>query len=170
VYRLTTTRSVLGELGTVGLDTTHDCWHGSYTNFTLWRNQIARSAGYTVTAHPDKPWATIDIPGIRFKPENFQGEWGGGPPVEDPLVYLIVHSDIDGVIHPSEGRHLAARLEQLLPVLTIEGASQAAERYEQFLPGLTLGRMSHEALVKATLRFIKGLREAADSDDDVVFF
>ena len=105
-----------------------------------------------------------------FKPENAQGEWANGPYVEDPLVYLIVHSDIDGVIHPTEGRHLAARLEQILPVLSIEGASDTADRYEQFLPGLTVARMTRESLERATRQFIKGLRIAAEADQDVVFY
>ncbi len=155
---------------TVGLETSHDCWFGSCTSFGFWRCQIARAADYTVTDRIDKPWAVIEIPGIMFRPENYKGEWANGPAVEDPLLYLFVHSDIDGVIHPSEGRHLAERLEQILPALNIEGASHTAERYEQFVPGLTVGRMTQAALEKVTRRFIKGLRVAADAGEDVVFF
>jgi hypothetical protein len=32
----------------MGLDTTHDCWHGSYGGFNRWRNAIAAAAGYTL--------------------------------------------------------------------------------------------------------------------------
>lgn len=137
--------------------------------FGLWRNAIARAAGYELTDHPDKPWSTVDLPGITFKQENYQGEWSKGPPVEDPLLYLIVHSDVDGVIHPSEGRHLAERLEQILPFLSVEGPSHEAERYEEFVPGLTLGRFTQELLEERTRQFINGLRVAAAAEEDVIF-
>jgi hypothetical protein len=152
------------------LDTTHDCWTGSYSFFTIWRTEIARAAGYTLTERSEAPWPRIEFPGLQFKPENFKGDWADGPVVEDPLVYLLVHSDIDGVIHPSEGRHLAARLEQILPALSIEGPHRQAERYERFLPGLTVGRVTQDWLQDRTKRFIKGLRVAADANEDVVFF
>ena len=29
----------------MGLDTTHDCWHGAYSAFMRWRQEIARIAG-----------------------------------------------------------------------------------------------------------------------------
>ena len=31
----------------MGLDTTHDCWHGAYLAFSRWRDQLAEVAGYT---------------------------------------------------------------------------------------------------------------------------
>jgi hypothetical protein len=107
-----------------------------------------------------------------FMQENYKGDWANGPAVEDPLLYLIVHSDLDGVIHPEEGRHLAARLEQILPALTIEGAPDLAARLEQFLPALTVERnwMTHKWLEKATKQFIKGLRDAAAAGEDVEFY
>jgi hypothetical protein len=138
--------------------------------FGLWRNAVARAAGYELTDRPDKPWATVDLPGIVFNPENYKGEWTNGPPVEDPLLYLIVHSDTDGVIHPSEGRHLAERLEQILPLLSVEGPSHEADRYEKFAPGLTVGRFTRERLEERTRRFINGLRVAAVAEEDVKFF
>lgn len=27
----------------MGLDTTHDCWHGSYGSFNAWRIQLAKA-------------------------------------------------------------------------------------------------------------------------------
>jgi len=154
----------------MGLDTTHDCWSGAYSSFGMWRNAVARAAGYTLTERSDVPWATIQIPGIRFKPENSKGDWADGPYVEDPLIYLFVHSDIDGVIHPSEGCHLAERLEQILPALSVDGPHHEAERYEQLVPGLTVGRVTREWLEDTTRRFINGLRVASDAGEDVLFF
>jgi hypothetical protein len=154
----------------VGLETTHDCWHGSYMAFGEWRQLVARVAGYTMKDHSDVPWTTVDLPWEMFTQQNHMGEWTNGPAVEDPLLYLIVHSDCEGVIHPKEGRHLAARLEQILPTLTIEGAPDFPARLEQFIPGLTAGRLTDEWLEEATKRFIKGLRVAAEAGEDVVFF
>ena len=28
----------------MGLDTTHDCWHGSYSAFAIWRKKLAEAA------------------------------------------------------------------------------------------------------------------------------
>lgn len=151
----------------MGLDTTHDCWVGSYTHFGMWRQEVARAAGYTLKQRPDVPWATIDLPNF-FTRENSMGDWSNGPPVEDPLLYLLVHSDVEGVIHPEQGRHLAARLEQLLPALTVDGANKS--RYEQLLPGLTIERLTQEWLEDKTKRFIAGLRVAAEAGEDVKFF
>jgi hypothetical protein len=81
-----------------------------------------------------------------------------------------LHSDIERVIHPSEGRHLAERLEQILPFLSVDGPSREAERYEKFVPGLILERFTRERLEERTRRFINGLRVASAAEDDVNFF
>ncbi len=156
----------------MGLDTSHNCWHGSYTVFGAWRQQVALAGGYTLKERSDVPWPSVDLPWDMFKQENYKGDWADGPAVEDPLLYLIVHSDADGVIHPEEGRHLAARLEQILPALTKQGAPDLAARLEQFVPGLTVERnwMTDEWLEKTTKQFIKGLRDAAADGEDVQFY
>ena len=74
------------------------------------------------------------------------GDWSNGPVVEDPLIYLLVHWDIEGVIHPEQGRHLAERMDQILPALTVEGGPDLAARMEQAIPGLTAARMTDEWL------------------------
>ena len=149
---------------------THDCWVGSYTHFGMWRQEVARAAGYTLKKSADVPWPTIDLPRDLFSRENCVGDWTNGPAVEDPLLYLLVHSDAEGVIHPEQGRHLAARLEQLLPALTIDGANKSAAVYEELLRGLTIERLTLGWLEEKTKRFIKGLRAAAEAGEDVQFF
>jgi hypothetical protein len=91
------------------------------------------------------PWEMFEMP-------NYMGEWANGPHVEDPLLYLIVHSDCDGVIHPAEGVHIAARLEQILPNLTEDGAG---------------GHIT--SMRGKTQQFIDGLRRAAAAGEDVKF-
>ena len=154
----------------MGLETTHDCWRGSATNFAWWRLYLAHAAGYAIEEHADVPFFSIDLPQHMFTEENYLGDWNNGPAVEDPLVYLFAHSDSTGVIHPEEGRHLAARLEQILPTLTVVGGPDLAARMEQAIPNLTAARMTDEWLQRATRRFITGLRAAAAAGEDVEFF
>jgi hypothetical protein len=144
----------------MGLDTTHNCWHGAYSAFTRWRHAVAVAAGYTIheggiytreDGNPDYMGPYVDLDWDVFEDKNYQGEWDR-PPGDDPLLYLIVHSDCDGVIHPKEGRHLAKRLEGLLPKL------------DESQSGGHIWSMRG-----VTERFIAGLRKAADADEDVEF-
>jgi recombination protein RecT len=103
----------------MGLDTSHECWHGAYSAFSRWRNQVAVSAGYQLMnptpdeinegALPSLQYPMIEWSGVVEK--NFMGEWDRMPP--DPLIVLIVHSDCDGVIHPDHAGPLAARLAEI---------------------------------------------------------
>ena len=136
----------------------------------MWRQEVARAAGYKLKQRGDVPFPIIVLPWDMFTEENRMGDWSKGPAVEDPLMYLLVHSDTEGVIHPEEGRHLAARLEQLLPDLTVAGANESAARYERMLPSLTIERLTQEWLEDKTKRFIKGLRAAAEAGEGVLFF
>lgn len=122
----------------MGLDTTHGCWSGAYSAFSRWRDAIAVAAGIS----PD--WNSYSY-------ENYQGEWNSPP--SDPLLYLLVHSDCDGVIHPEHGTQVAGRLEQLLPQL------DSHEGHGHIQPHLR----------GVTEQFIAGLREAAEAGEDVEF-
>jgi hypothetical protein len=143
----------------MGLWVSHDCWEGAYSAFSRWRNELARAAGYKIVKPGPEDLAAgvyapyVDIPWDRFVPENYQGEWPQGVPSDDPLLLLIVHSDCDGVIHPDQGRHLADRLEQLLPLL---------DDTEQ------MGHIRPHMRGK-TQPFIDGLRAAAKAGEDVEF-
>jgi len=137
----------------LGLDTSHDCWHGAYSAFSRWRNAVAIAAGYTVSRSTEGGWLhdDVDIDWDAFEQKNYHGEWDH-PPGDDPLLYLIVHSDCDGVIHPKEGAPLATRLEQLLPKL------------DESQSGGHIWSMR-----EVTQRFIDGLRKAAMAGEDVDF-
>jgi hypothetical protein len=136
----------------MGLDTSHECWHGSYGSFSRWRTELARVAGYKINP-PQIGQPGYDLPWDEFEDKNYQGEWNGSVPGDDPLLFLLVHSDCDGVIHPEQGIHIARRLEQLLPLL-----DDTTEN----------GHISPSMRGK-TQQFIDGLRTAADAGEDVVF-
>lgn len=139
----------------MGLDTSHGCWHGAYSAFTRWRHKIAEVAGYAVwpvkfngdIAHDTimLDWGRLS----RDNPGHLLGEWNTVP--DDPLVYLFMHQDCEGVIHPAQGIPLADRLEELLPLL------------DEDAPG-HIGNYR----VK-TQAFIDGLRLAASKGEDVDF-
>ncbi len=97
----------------MGLDTTHDCWHGAYSAFSKWRNKLAEVAGYSfhleegIFETPTVDWGHLQ--------GNIQGKWDKTP--DDPLLVLIAHSDCDGAIYPKQAKPLADRIEELLPLL-----------------------------------------------------
>lgn len=136
----------------MSLDTSHECWHGAYSAFTRWRHEVARAAGYAVWKVVHDGGLTMDC--VMFDwghlpPDALNGEWPEVP--ADPLLVLIAHHDHCGVIHPREGRALAARLRELAPLLREDG--------EGHVP-------SYRAV---TLRFAEGLERAAATGEDVGF-
>jgi hypothetical protein len=135
----------------MGLDTSHDCWHGSYGSFARWRTELARAAGYPIRGDFGFDRPDYELPWDMFELKNYQGEWDS-PPGDDPLLYLLVHSDCDGVIHSEEGRQIADRLEQLLPLMD-------ESRSSGHIPSMR----------NKTQAFIDGLREAVNAKEDVEF-
>lgn len=138
----------------MGLDTSHDCWHGAYSAFTRWRNKLAELAGFEMAEDIKlKGEGRIyhDLPLIDWGhiPEKSPwGEWGDAKEPDDPLVYLIVHSDCEGVIHPKEAARLMARLKELLPLcegIDLGGhVSDLKEKTQQFIAGLELAVSRNE--------------------------
>ena len=126
----------------MGLDTSHDCWHGPYSAFMRWRTRLCDLAGYgnyldyftpEERAHRDKdPRPAKPIPN------------------DDPLWALLAHSDCDGEIAPELCGPLADRLQEL-----VDTKMPARATYDDIRP--------------ATERFIKGLREAAAVGEAVEF-
>jgi len=132
----------------MGLDTTHDCWHGAYSAFTRWRNKLAEVAGYEVVEITYKnggfsiphemPLVDYIHADVDGNPVN--GDWVNEP--SDPLMVLICHSDCDGHIKPKQARALSLRLKELLPLLPDEDAGghigMWKEKTQQFIDGLEL--------------------------------
>lgn len=137
----------------MGLDTSHDCWHGAYSAFTRWRNILAETAGYEVVVMDGYIPQPKIVAAAYWTDKNFQGEWPDGPP-EDPLLILLVHSDCDGVIKAAHAPFLADRLERLLPEIAedLDGGGHVGFARE------------------TTQKFIDGLRAAADAGEDVDFY
>jgi hypothetical protein len=128
----------------MGLDTSHDCWSGSYSAFGRWRCEIAKAAGRpTAEGHlGERHVIEGDYPS-----RCYYGWWDENP--EDILDVLLVHSDCEGYIFPHHLTPLADRLEGLLDKLPDEPWPYGARR--------------------ATEQFINGLRKAADEYQIVTF-
>ena len=132
----------------MGLDTTHDCWHGPYTSFTRFRNALAVAAGYTMETRSDRYGSYLvpgGVPDSLFTDGHAAGEWSEAP--DDPLVLLICHSDCSGVIYPRHATLLADRIEGLLSAID----------------------ESDDHTRQKAIRFMNGLRDAAASNELVEF-
>ena len=91
----------------MGLDVSHDCWHGAGSVFHTWRNALVRAAGYETEyctfdlgismagdANVEKNWLELECPKLdptSFEEKNVFGEWDKCP--DDPLLIILVHSD-----------------------------------------------------------------------------
>lgn len=151
----------------MGLDTSHDCWHGAYSAFMTWRTKLASVAGlpplelmegffrplnsdflptlYSRKGHDD----TSDDPLSRLD-EQLPISWDCLKP--DPLHELLVHSDCEGEIPWESCKGIADSLEKLLPDLPKEDHWGHIGNWED-----------------KTKQFIDGLRDAYDSKENVDF-
>lgn len=151
----------------MGLDTTHDCWHGAYSAFTRWRNKLAEAAGYYVEPGHVASYSKPEIPDEFIGPTvaldwghvtetNLEGKWEAIPHnihgEADPLLILLAHRDESGWIFTRDCGPLADRLEELLPQLSIE---------------LNQGHIGDWR--EKTRKFIDGLRAADAAGEDVEF-
>jgi hypothetical protein len=113
----------------MGLDTTHNCWHGPYSAFHVWRTAVARAAGYG-EQWPDN----MTIHGGENFEDVHMGKWVRSP--DDPLMVLLLHQDCEGEILPEHAGPLADRLEGLLGVLPRDADHWCRQKTIQFIAGL----------------------------------
>jgi hypothetical protein len=144
----------------MGLDCSHDAWHGAYSAFMRWRNKLAEVAGlpplqlmegFFVKGEYTDPFRTL----AREYPESAENfyaclpiKWDALKP--DPLYYLLYHSDCDGHIPPGRCKRIAGRLEQLLPLLPDEDdgghIGSWKEKTQTFIDGLRAAAAANEPL------------------------
>ncbi len=154
----------------MGLDTTHDCWHGAYSAFMRWRQMVAKVAGIPLalmegfysppgggdwaelTQGKDPLHGTYWPFGSHYKDtsEWLPIAWESLRP--DPLHILLDHSDCDGEIKVENCGPIADRLEELLP------------KFPSTDGGGHIGNWKDK-----TAQFIKGLRKAASLKEAVEF-
>ncbi len=115
----------------MGLDVSHDCWHGSYSAFHRWRSKLAEVS--------EKP--PLD------SMEGFKGKTAWSSLKPDVLNILLDHSDCDGTIPYESCKPLADRLTELLPLLDGDGGGHIGsyrDKTQTFIDGLLLADSLHE--------------------------
>lgn len=109
----------------MGLDTSHNAWHGPYSSFGTWRKLIASKIG-------------VDLNNM----EGFKGDIPFSTLPENPINVLLDHSDCDGEIKWQDCGPLADALESILPQLKKEYGHY--EKTKQFIEGCRLAYSKKE--------------------------
>lgn len=94
----------------MGLDTTHEAFHGAYSAFNNLRRFLLRSIGGSFPPHDNKElldgywyWHKEDESKTKFSSETHKG-----------LLEFFAHSDCDGDISPEMCKVVADELEEIL--------------------------------------------------------
>lgn len=135
----------------MGLDTTHDCWHGAYSAFMTWRCRLAQEIGISLQLMDgfcDEVTACLLPERIR---RTLPFKWEALKP--DVLHVLLNHSDCDGTIENKDCKPLAERLFEIAEQLPAEADL-----------GGHIGNLREK-----TLTFARGLMDAHEAGEDVGF-
>jgi len=153
----------------MGLDTTHDCWHGGYIGFNVWRTMLAKAAGIPLglmEGHFDWELEDEDASnalGCRAtNGESLPWLWElargavGCVPIKwealkpDILHVLLHHSDCDGELEAKHCLPLAHRLDELTPMMPDGRGDYPVElwrdRTRKFADGLRLAGGANESV------------------------
>ena len=154
----------------MGLDTTHDCWHGAYSAFNRWREELCRAAGLPPLGLMEGFYEPVGSSSGDYRnpfywarkglasESAFLSDFERSLPIKwkilrpDALYELLNHSDCDGEIPWESCSEIADSLERLIPHLP---AGEA---------GGHIGNWRDK-----TQAFINGLRKAAASKENVEF-
>ncbi|HET6725902.1 MAG TPA: hypothetical protein VFH85_07850 [Gammaproteobacteria bacterium] len=147
----------------MGLDTTHDAFHGAYSAFNTFRQAIAHAIGGSYGPHylrayggelardergypiPDR---SLDD-SLFYFPNTLTKEGNPG------LWEFFHHSDCDGEISPQACVHVADEMEAILPKITDDiRAGHIAAR---------------GGMIEVTKKFIAGCRAAAAAGEPLGF-
>lgn len=158
----------------MGLDCSHNAWHGSYSAFMRWRVMLAHVAGLPPLELMDGFYSSLErnknggsIPtlyhGINTNDPAFGPDsrpylsniddmlpisWDCLKP--SPLYELLYHSDCDGYIASDHCDSIADALDALIPLLPDENAGghigNWREKTKQFVDGLRVAAANGEAL------------------------
>jgi hypothetical protein len=144
----------------MGLDISHDAWHGAYAAFNRWRCEIARVAklpplmlmegfwrgDWVIESYKKKNPESLLVPDWY---DDLPIRWEGLRP--DDLIVLLDHSDCEGEISAENAIKIADRLEQLLPLLPTEPdgghIGDWRKKTQEFIDGCRLAASLGEPLV-----------------------
>ena len=115
----------------MGLDTSHDCWHGPYSFFNNWRRAVAEAIGIEDL---DLHWARHNAKDPDYcEPDR-------------PLMVLLNHSDCDGQIESKDCAAIADDLEHILKRLDDYGPYSARQHAMRWIKGLRAAAAAGESV------------------------
>ena len=114
----------------MGLDTSHNCWHGPYSSFMSFRKELAKVA---------------NIPDLDSM-DGFGGTFPWDELRPDIIHVLLNHSDCDGQIDAVYCLPPALRLEELAPSLLDYGPVSHRVQAKRFATGLRLAAERGESV------------------------
>lgn len=134
----------------MGLDISHNAWHGAYSAFMRWRIELAKVAGFPPLQFMEGFYNSSDF--TWSMNETARSLWNSNIepslPIswdlfkDDILVILLYHSDCDGIIGNKDLLGLAERLKGLLDKLPKEKdpghIGDWREKTQQFIDGCLL--------------------------------
>lgn len=138
----------------MGLDTTHDCWHGAYSAFMRWRRMICEVAGLPPLDlmegfyRPDDPGDVVFWAKKGLNDEQAFADIRRQLPIKweclkpSALHILLHHSDCDGELRWEDCGPIADELEKLIPKFPSgDGGGHIGnwkDKTQQFVTGLRL--------------------------------
>lgn len=151
----------------MGLDCSHDAFHGAYSAFNSFRQVICKAFGGSFPPHNFKGFKngviTRDMLLGKEQPLDNNMIYFNDPTdentveVPDGLYLFLTHSDCDGDISPELCIKVADDLEQLLPKIkamtgtpwsgSIEHAGGYEEATKKFIDGCRLAARKNEPLL-----------------------
>jgi hypothetical protein len=99
----------------MGLDTSHDCWHGPYSSFNQFRHALASCIG-------------IDLKEYRGYGGNYATKDLAS--IEHGIMPLLNHSDCDGELSVEESKSIAEGLTQILESMGDSDEYEIDKKYE----------------------------------------
>lgn len=111
----------------MGLDTTHDCFHGAYSAFNRLRKAVARACGGSFPPHlPD-----YDAAFLAREPCPDRDMWYFEDEVVPPehldgMRAFLGHSDCDGILTPTDAALVEAFLRWASPLVETGGGGHIA--------------------------------------------
>jgi len=148
----------------MGLDISHNAWHGSYGSFMSWRKEIARLAGLPPLELMDGYYNEdsgnplillnfkypkgdeLDMSQLRRIFKRLPIKWECLNP--NPLHELLYHSDCDGHINYGSCKKIADELEKLLPLMEHEEMPYSLHSLtKQFIEGCRLAHSKKQKLI-----------------------
>jgi hypothetical protein len=140
----------------MGLDCSHDAFHGAYSAFNRLRQEVCKAAGgrFPYYSEEDK----IYLRDVQKVEHISDGRWYVPDEVSReawPGLYIFLeHQDCEGVISPADCKLVADDLTKLLPLISAEGH----------------GHLARDGGARAVVQqFIDGCLKAHDANEELIF-